>query len=305
MNNETLPSMKYSGCTCRKTANFDYKRKRKGKKFNVYKGRMYSCSNDIQTAAVKINTRGEGTQEDLADYVDSSQAAQDLVNKFSKLCNVSVRFPECHVAEMDTVAVFNRFFSGNCRKPSSDEVILFEPYIEDLQCFISRAGVVTEACPAVIRELCHFSFHESNGTNILRGLKGAWEKNGKGFRLASPATKYFPEKCSTSEIQCAITNFFSCHKCSSRCEKWLVPSQVQSSPRVCQTSAKTGLNFPQWDSLPPPYESREYRNCFEKWQVPNPVESSLFTNQPGDKNNLGVSLWDIPPPAYDDTVFVS
>jgi hypothetical protein len=290
--------MKYSGCTCGKTANFDYKSKKKGKKFNIYKGRMYSCSNDIQYAAVKVRTHDKGTEEDLMDYVGSSQAAHDLADKFSKLCNISVHFPECHIAVMDKVAVFNGFFPENCRKPSCDEVILFEPFIKDLQWFVSRNGVVADSCPTVIGELCHFSFHESKGYNILRGLKGVWEKNGKGFKLASPATKYYREKCSASEIQCAITNFFSSHKCSSRCEKWLVPSQVQSSPSTCQKSVRTERDSSQWDSLPPPYELHEYI-CYEKWLVPNSIKPSSFINQPGTMNKFDASLLDSLPPAYD------
>ncbi|XP_061162749.1 uncharacterized protein LOC133171971 [Saccostrea echinata] len=251
MDNKTLISTEYSDCNCGKTASFYYKRKKKGNNFNIYKGRMYSCCKDIQTAVVKVTANGKGSKEDLPDYIIASQAAHDLANKFSKLCSIFVHFPEIHIAEMDTVAIFDTFIPGDCRKLSGDEFVLFEPYVKDLQNFVTREGIVTKVCPAVIQELCHFSFHQSNGDNILRGLKGSWEKNGKSFRLASPATKYFPEKCSADEIPCAITNFFSVHTCTSRCNKWLVPSQVHSSRSEHQFDNS-------FSDPPPPYESIDF-----------------------------------------------
>lgn len=187
MENGTLSSVKFSGCKCRKTASFDFKLKKRGKKFNVYKGRMHSCCADIQYAAVKARANEKGSSSDLVDYVIALEAAINIALRFSKCFknNLTVQFPELHLAVMDNVSVFNKLFSKGSRALSSEEYVLFEPYIKDLKYFVTAEGIVTDTCPVVIQELCHFSYHESNGMNVLRGLRGAWEKNGKSFRLAS------------------------------------------------------------------------------------------------------------------------
>lgn len=172
---------------------------------------------------------------------------------FSKYCknNLTVQFPELHLAVMDTVSVFNKLFSRGSRALSTDEYVLFEPYIKDLKYFVTADGSVTDACPVVIQELCHFSYHESNGTNILRGLRGAWEKNGKSFRLASPSSKYFVEKCTESEIPCAINNFFQTHRCTAVCEKWQVPNQNQGARTATDISGSVACGSVM--ELPPSY----------------------------------------------------
>lgn len=252
MGNETLPSIKFSGCNCEKTASFDFKAKKRGKKFNVYKGQMYSCCNDIQYAAVKTSAKGKGSSQDLVDYVKATDVAINLALMFSKCRknNLTVQFPELHLAVMDNVSIITKLFSGDCRTLSSKEYVLFEPYIKGLQHFVTVDGVVTDSCPVVIQELCHFSYHESNGTNILRGLRGAWEKNGKSFRLSSPSTKYFVEKCAESEIPCAVKNFFQTHRCTAVCEKWQVLNQKPGG------RAADGYGFAACGSvldLPPSY----------------------------------------------------
>lgn len=253
MENGTLPSIKYSGCKSRKTASFDFKLKKRGKKFNVYKGRMHSCCADIQYAAVKASANEKGSSMDLIDYVKALEVGINVALMFSKYCknNLTVQFPELHLAVMDTVSVFNKLFSRGSRALSTDEYVLFEPYIKDLKYFVTADGSVTDACPVVIQELCHFSYHESNGTNILRGLRGAWEKNGKSFRLASPSTKYFVEKCTESEIPCAINNFFQTHRCTAVCEKWQVPNQNQGARTATDISGSVACGSVM--ELPPSY----------------------------------------------------
>ena len=254
MDNGTLPSVCFSGCNCEKTASFDFKCKKRGKRFNVYKGHMYSCCNNIQPAIVKISAHEKGSRKELSDHIRASQAATDFSLKFSKFSkrNAVVEFPEQHLAVMDTVAIFNKIFSWDCRNISSSEYVLFEPYIKNLQYFVTVDGTVTSTCPVVLEELCHFSFYESNCTNILRGLRGAWEKNGRSFRLASPATKYFPEKCDASEIpiKTAIKNFFGTHKCTALCEQWPVSIQMPTVNLAFQHDVnKSSL------SRPPSYHS--------------------------------------------------
>lgn len=253
MENGTLSSVKFSGCKCRKTASFDFKLKKRGKKFNVYKGRMHSCCADIQYAAVKASANEKGSSSDLVDYVMALEAAINIALRFSKCFknNLTVQFPELHLAVMDNVSVFNKLFSMGSRALSSEEYVLFEPYIKDLKYFVTAEGIVTDTCPVVIQELCHFSYHESNGMNVLRGLRGTWEKNGKSFRLASPSTKYFVEKCTESEIPCAINNFFQTHRCTAVCEKWLVPNQKQCAPAAMDIST-SGACGPVME-LPPSY----------------------------------------------------
>jgi hypothetical protein len=158
-----------------------------------------------------------------------SQVAHGIARKFSKKCNVTVTFPELHLAVMDKVSVITNIISKR-RKLSSDEFVLFEPYIRgSLEYFVTCEGFVTENCPQIIEELCHFSYNDSNGTDILRGLKGVWRKDGNTFQLASPATEMFSKGSSCgSEDGMAVKNFFDSHHCTHRCEKWL-SCQTQSS----------------------------------------------------------------------------
>lgn len=250
MNNETLPSLIRSGCACEKSANFDFRPKKKGKKFRIYKGNMYSSCTDIERAAVKVDTSRQGSMEVLEKYVLQSQNAHGIARKFSKMCNVTVSFPELHLAVMDKVSVITNTMSRH-RKLSSDEFVLFEPFIRgSLEYFVTCDGIVTENCPKIIEELCHFSYHDSNGTNILRGLKGVWRKDGCTFQLASPATEMFSKGSSCgSENRMAVTNFFDNHHCTHRCEKWL-SCQSQSCLNDISYMIK---NLPPLGP-PPPYE---------------------------------------------------
>ncbi|XP_062611185.1 uncharacterized protein LOC134273032 [Saccostrea cucullata] len=245
MNNGTLPSLQRSGCSCEKSANFDFRPKIRGRKFTIYKGKMHSCCNDIQTAAVKFDSTRKGSKESLEIYIKESKTAHDIARKFSKMCNVTIRFPELHLAVMDEVSFLTNTLSDS-RKLSSEEFVLFEPFIKGrLEYFVTCEGIVTKKCPQIIQELCHFSFQDSNGTSLLRGVKGQQIRvNGKHrLQLASPSTCVFSEGGCEPDIRVAVKNFFDTHQCTQRCEKWL----------NCHLYEKSHLT--NFVGSPPPYVS--------------------------------------------------
>ena len=67
-----------------------------------------------------------------------------------------------------------RFFSWDFKIVSSNEYVLIEVYMKNN--LIDE--IVTSLSPEVLQRFGHFSFYEIGCTNILRGLRSVWEKNG-------------------------------------------------------------------------------------------------------------------------------
>ena len=67
-----------------------------------------------------------------------------------------------------------RFFSCDSKIVSSNKYFLIEVYMKNN--LIDE--IVTSLSPEVLQRFGHFSFYEIGCTNILRGLRSVWEKNG-------------------------------------------------------------------------------------------------------------------------------
>lgn len=131
---------------------FDFKFKKRGKKFNVYKGWMYLCCVDIQYVVVKVRVNEKGSSLDFVDYVVVLEVVINLVFRFLKYCknNLMVQFLELYLVVMDNVSVFNKFFFKGFCVLLSEEYVLFEFYIKDLKYFVIVEGIVIDVCFVVI-----------------------------------------------------------------------------------------------------------------------------------------------------------
>lgn len=131
---------------------FDFKFKKRGKKFNVYKGWMYLCCVDIQYVVVKVRVNEKGSSLDFVDYVMVLEVVINLVFRFLKYCknNLMVQFLELYLVVMDNVSVFNKFFFKGFCVLLSEEYVLFEFYIKDLKYFVIVEGIVIDMCFVVI-----------------------------------------------------------------------------------------------------------------------------------------------------------
>lgn len=131
---------------------FDFKFKKRGKKFNVYKGWMYLCCVDIQYVVVKVSVNEKGSSLDFVDYVMVLEVVINFVFRFLKYCknNLMVQFLELYLVVMDNVSVFNKFFFMGFCVLLSEEYVLFEFYIKDLKYFVIVEGIVIDVCFVVI-----------------------------------------------------------------------------------------------------------------------------------------------------------
>lgn len=131
---------------------FDFKFKKRGKKFNVYKGWMYLCCVDIQYVVVKVRVNEKGSSLDFVDYVIVLEVVINIVFRFLKCFknNLMVQFLELYLVVMDNVSVFNKFFFMGFCVLLSEEYVLFEFYIKDLKYFVIVEGIVIDMCFVVI-----------------------------------------------------------------------------------------------------------------------------------------------------------
>lgn len=131
---------------------FDFKFKKRGKKFNVYKGWMYLCCVDIQYVVVKVRVNEKGSSLDFVDYVIVLEVVINIVFRFLKCFknNLMVQFLELYLVVMDNVSVFNKFFFKGFCVLLSEEYVLFEFYIKDLKYFVIVEGMVIDMCFVVI-----------------------------------------------------------------------------------------------------------------------------------------------------------
>lgn len=131
---------------------FDFKFKKRGKKFNVYKGWMYLCCVDIQYVVVKVRVNEKGSSLDFVDYVMVLEVVINIVFRFLKCFknNLMVQFLELYLVVMDNVSVFNKFFFMGFCVLLSEEYVLFEFYIKDLKYFVIVEGIVIDMCFVVI-----------------------------------------------------------------------------------------------------------------------------------------------------------
>lgn len=131
---------------------FDFKFKKRGKKFNVYKGWMYLCCVDIQYVVVKVRVNEKGSSLDFVDYVIVLEVVINIVFRFLKCFknNLMVQFLELYLVVMDNVSVFNKFFFKGFCVLLSEEYVLFEFYIKDLKYFVIVEGIVIDMCFVVI-----------------------------------------------------------------------------------------------------------------------------------------------------------
>lgn len=131
---------------------FDFKFKKRGKKFNVYKGWMYLCCVDIQYVVVKVRVNEKGSSLDFVDYVIVLEVVINIVFRFLKCFknNLMVQFLELYLVVMDNVSVFNKFFFKGFCVLLSEEYVLFEFYIKDLKYFVIVEGIVIDICFVVI-----------------------------------------------------------------------------------------------------------------------------------------------------------
>lgn len=96
-----------------------------------------------------------------------------------------------------------------------DQKNLTEPYIPNFEKFNSNTGATNYASP-VARALSHFSYHATDGAELLCDLQGG--KVGKDYVLSDIVVMSNDKKYGLSDLGAlGIENFFSQHHCNEFC----------------------------------------------------------------------------------------
>jgi len=121
----------------------------------------------------------------------------------------------------------NTFRHGDCFKPG--ECVLVEPFIgQDYEKFNSNNGWTNDNCGLTMAAFSHFSYHISNGQELLCDLQGVKDGDKDEYLLTDPVI------CSVSGRKYGLTDmgqrgmaaFFSTHRCNFMCKHFRRPGAV-------------------------------------------------------------------------------
>jgi len=181
-----------------------------------------------QTVVAKKFKRGHPTEErfwreDLLASETAAKYAAQFNRHFPR--SKKIRFIEPIVDHAT-----NTFKSGDAFKPG--ECVLIEPFIgRDYEKFNSNNGWVNDQCGLTMAALSHFSYHISNGQELLCDLQGVKDGDKDEYLLTDPVI------CSANGRKYGITDmgqrgmaaFFSTHRCSFMCRKFPRPDRAQDA----------------------------------------------------------------------------
>lgn len=113
-------------------------------------------------------------------------------------------------------------FTGGAR---AGRKILQEPFIAKYQKFNSNTGWADDSTPwpRVMQALSHYSYHVSNGTEMICDLQGGYYND--GVILTDPVVLSLGRCYGPTDLgRKGIDNFFACHTCNEFCRSgWLKP----------------------------------------------------------------------------------
>jgi len=173
-----------------------------------------------QTIVAKKFRKGHPTEETFwRDDLKASEAADKYAREFNRQVrsNKPVRFikPICDRCT-------NSFGAGSEFKPG--ESVLIEPFLGwNYEKFNSNLGDINRNCGVSMEALSHFSYHMSNGQELLCDLQGV--KSDEEYVLTDPVICSLKLKYGITDLgKKGIVAFFQNHKCTSLCSpSWRRP----------------------------------------------------------------------------------
>jgi hypothetical protein len=159
----------------------------------------------------------------------------------------------------------NRSPAGRRRKADRTKEIkmLVEPYVEDFKCFNTNTGWAFEEAE-IMQALSHFSYHLSEGNELLCDLQGEWLDPEKchgaehNYVLTSTSVmtmdgedKRAVNAPSANLGAKGIENFFSKHRCNKFCcSSWKTWKNAKQHFRPCEAPQMLGESVEEVFSFP-------------------------------------------------------
>lgn len=165
-----------------------------------------------------------------------------------------LQFAQLQMAPVDQVSLLNKLMSTK-RKPASGEWILLEEIVHEhhsLQRFVNKFGETGSGrsgsrfkpeCNMFAKELIeafvHFSFHVSNGEEVVCGLEGGVDELGR-VKLKTPIIhsrdrRYGETDLGPDGVQLVMQH----HTCSSHCRRLVSLSRASSTPSLLTPSSSS------------------------------------------------------------------
>jgi len=133
----------------------------------------------------------------------------------------------------------------------SGRKVLQEPFIENYQKFNSNTGWSDDSLPwpRVMQALSHFSYHISNGQNLLCDLQGGVYQD--GAILTDPVVMSIGREFGPTDLGATgISSFFAHHQCNEFCHSdWCKPRN--QTPYYSKTAGTTMEHVPTRNSRMP------------------------------------------------------
>jgi len=167
----------------------------------------------MQTVVAKKFRKGHPTEEK---FWREDILAADVAAKYASMFNQQMRTSK-KIRFIKPLVDYcgNGFGSNSAFKPG--ECVLMEPYLgSNYKKFNSNTGWSNRDCGVSMAALSHFSYHASNGTELLCDLQGV--KDGEEYVLTDPVICSTSGKYGLTDLgKKGMVAFFSRHKCTSLC----------------------------------------------------------------------------------------
>ena len=233
-----------SGCLHHNHSNSSVDPTQTARKNNAHRAtfQQYELDNPFASGAFRWVAKGV--------YTEGKRAGEDCVCKWFKTGGVM----ESHFYDTDLAACnqaihlitkwnAKRFvdrmikinlpevwtFDSNSGRNWAGRKVLQEPFIEQYQKFNSNTGWSDDSLPwpRVMQALSHFTYHVSNGQNLLCDLQGGIYSD--GAVLTDPVVMSVNREYGPTDLgSTGISSFFSHHQCNEFCRsEWRKPRDRQ------------------------------------------------------------------------------
>lgn len=169
--------------------------------------------------------------------VKKCQKAKAVAKAFNNLMQekkVRIKFTTLYWAQMDEVSKIKQLFFTGERKLTTEETVLFEDDLRvnedkpgkhrELTLFMDCQGKKKHCIAKDLEAFAHFTYHVSNGQQVLCGLDGVQDED--GFFLKTPIIHSRAQEYGSSDrgLQ-GILEVFGNHVCNDFCKDMMKPKE--------------------------------------------------------------------------------
>ncbi|CAD7925977.1 unnamed protein product [Amoebophrya sp. A120] len=222
-----------------------------GKYKYVQKGH-YDNGNECAVKFLKSGTTFSSTC--FLDDVKNAEAALPYISKFHDYVRQAFPSHAGHIAiKLNMPAVWSQSTEGT----NFGQNCLVEPFVPNFQKFNSNSGAA-DATAAVAQALSHFSYHVSDGRELVCDLQGG--RDGRNYVLSDVVIMSADKKYGNTDLGLpGIENFCANHVCGPFCSShWKTWSNAK---RRYQPVMSTTITL-DVASIPTPLSNREYQRVF-------------------------------------------